>query len=292
MADYEFKYSESFDVTDDVKRAYEKYGFIILRGLMDNEEVAKLTKALVEFGLVEKHSYGLPDQAGREPRMMLWSHPGNDVTGMVPRCEKVVTTCEKLTGGDELYHYHTKIMMKDPKKGGSFEWHQDYGYWYKNGCLAPDLISMFLAIDPCVKENGGLQVLVGSHRLGRIDHSFVEGQQGADKERVEWIKSRCEHLYINLQPGDALLFHCNLLHCSGPNDSEQRRWAFNCSFNKKNNDPVIDHHHPRYTKLDKVPNSAIKECNNFTDFTGKEFLDPATDKTVKAGTKAWEEKKE
>jgi hypothetical protein len=30
-------------------------------------------------------------------------------------------------GGDELYHYHTKIMMKDAKKGGSFEWHQDYG---------------------------------------------------------------------------------------------------------------------------------------------------------------------
>ena len=31
-------------------------------------------------------------------------------------------------GGDELYHYHTKIMMKDPELGGSFEWHQDYGY--------------------------------------------------------------------------------------------------------------------------------------------------------------------
>ena len=34
----------------------------------------------------------------------------------------------QLMGGDEIYHYHTKIMMKEPKIGGSFEWHQDYGY--------------------------------------------------------------------------------------------------------------------------------------------------------------------
>ena len=33
-----------------------------------------------------------------------------------------------------------------------------FSYWYKNGCLAPDLISMFMAMDPCVKENGGLRV--------------------------------------------------------------------------------------------------------------------------------------
>ena len=43
--------------------------------------------------------YGLqlPDKVGREPRLMIWSHPGNDVTGMVPRCEKVSTTCEKVS---------------------------------------------------------------------------------------------------------------------------------------------------------------------------------------------------
>jgi hypothetical protein len=32
----------------------------------------------------------------------------------------------------------------------------------------------------------------------------------------------------------------------------------------------------------QVPNSAIKECRNYVDFTGKEFLDPTIDKTVKS----------
>ena len=33
--------------------------------------------------------------------------------------------------------------------------------------------------------------------------------------------------------------------------------------------------------LKQVPNSAIKDCTNVTDMSGKEFLNPAFDKTVK-----------
>ena len=46
------------------------------------------------------------------------------------------------------------------------------------------------------------QVLVGSHKAGRIDHNFDGGQQGADKERVEHLKKVYEHFQVNLQPGN------------------------------------------------------------------------------------------
>ena len=29
--------------------------------------------------------------------------------------------------GGEIYHYHTKLVMKEARTGGSFVWHQDYG---------------------------------------------------------------------------------------------------------------------------------------------------------------------
>ena len=32
--------------------------------------------------------------------MALWKHPGTDATGMLGRCEKVVTTCEEVTIND------------------------------------------------------------------------------------------------------------------------------------------------------------------------------------------------
>ncbi len=48
----------------------------------------------------------------------------------------MVNSAEKLLGG-EVYHYHSKMIMKDAKVGGAWAWHQDYGYWYQNGVLFP-----------------------------------------------------------------------------------------------------------------------------------------------------------
>ncbi|CAH1802509.1 unnamed protein product, partial [Owenia fusiformis] len=89
--------------------------------------------------------------------------------------------------GGEVYHYHTKLMMKEPHTGGKWNWHQDYGYWYQNGCLFPDMATVFIAIDPSTKSNGCLNVIKGSHKCGRVEHKKVAGQTGADVERVNQI---------------------------------------------------------------------------------------------------------
>ena len=52
--------------------------------------------------------------------------------------------------------------------------------------------------------------------------------------------------YILYIVGDALFFHSNLLHTSNANDSQYRRWAFLCAYNRKSNNPIIEHHHPQY----------------------------------------------
>jgi hypothetical protein len=62
-----------------------------------------------------------------------------------------------------------------------------------------------------------------------------------------------------MEPGDVCFFHCNLLHRSDQNRSENPRWAMICCYNAASNDPYKDSHHPRYTPLDKVDDSKIKE---------------------------------
>ena len=64
----------------------------------------------------------------------------------------------------------------------------------------------------CCKANGCLQVLSGSHRLGRIDHVTFGKQAKADPERLEEAKKAFELVHVEMEPGDALFFHCNLLH--------------------------------------------------------------------------------
>jgi len=178
--------------------------------------------------------------------------------------------------------------MKEPKTGGQFIWHQDYGYWYKNGCLFPDMATVFIAIDPATKQNGCLQVLKGSHRLGRIEHVMIGGQTGADETQVEEAAKLLEKEYVVLNPGDALFFHCNVLHRSDANLSENRRWAFLVAYNRASNNPFKKHHHPNYTKLHVVPDEELVRCENFADFRGKDFMDPRDDDTIRleAQTKA------
>ena len=63
-----------------------------------------------------------------------------------------------------------------------------------------------------VKDNGCLQVLKGSHRLGRINHVLSGEQAGADADFLEAALSRFSLEYVEMEPGDVLFFHCNLLH--------------------------------------------------------------------------------
>jgi len=107
-----------------------------------------------------------------------------------------------------------------------------------------------IAVDRATVENGCLQVLRGSHLMGRIDHGAVGDQTGADPERVEAACERFELVYCTLELGSAIFFHSNLLHRSDQNKSEHPRWGFICCYNTRHNDPYKESRHPRYTPLD------------------------------------------
>jgi ectoine hydroxylase len=251
-------------------RRYEENGFVLAEGFFDREEIGLLRRAAKEDRELDQHSFGKGDGEGGRVRLSLWNHPGDSLYGMFARCESVVNSAEKLLGG-EVYHYHSKMIMKDPKVGGAWTWHQDYGYWYQNGVLFPLLCSASIAMDGATRQNGCLQVVRGSHHLGRIEHILSGDQAGADPERVGEVLKRLEVVYVEMEPGDTLFFHCNLLHRSDQNRSEHARWSMICCYNAARNDPYKESHHPRYTPLHKVPDSMIKE-------TGlRRFADTQTD---------------
>lgn len=280
MAASEYTYTAgSWRVTAAMKKAYEENGYIIVRNMFSKEEVAKVRSALEDPNGIQKFAFSRSDGKSRNLRFVLWNHPGRDVTGVMARTHRVAGTAEELMGGDEMYHYHTKVTMKDARTGGSFSWHQDYGYWYKNGCLYPDLLSVFIPMDDSEKENGCLQVLKGSHRLGRLNHNDLGEQLEADPERVTEASKALEHVYVEMKAGDALFFNCNLLHTSAANNSDRRRWVFIVAYNKRSNNPYKDHHHARYTPMQKVPDAALLECQE-TDLEGKWFMEPGEDYSV------------
>jgi ectoine hydroxylase-related dioxygenase (phytanoyl-CoA dioxygenase family) len=244
-------------LSDQHLAAYTRDGYVILKNLFDAEEIDLLRRAAKEDRQLDEHAFARDDGEGGRVRLSLWNHPGEGIYGMFARCRRVVDSVEQILDG-EAYHYHSKMIMKEPKVGGAWTWHQDYGYWYQNGVLFPDLCSVMIAVDRATQQNGCLQVLKGSHHMGRIDHVLTGQQAGADMERVNAALQRLELVHCEMDPGHALFFHPNLLHRSDQNTSDFPRWTLICCYNAARNDPYKDAHHPRYTPLHKVDDSLVK----------------------------------
>lgn len=266
----------------ELRRAWDEDGYVLIKGLLQEDELKRLEESIASDGGIVSHAYGRDDGMGRRTRMALWNHPGNDVTGMIARVPKVAGIMAELLRG-EVYHYHTKLMMKDARTGGAHLWHQDFGYWANNGCLYPHMGTCFITLDKMDRQNAGLQVLRGSHKLGLLQHHKTAAQAEADPKRLAWaLEAGLEHVHLEMDPGDGLFFHCLTLHTSGQNHSDRRRWCFLVAFNRADNNPMIEHHHPRYTPLQPASDDAIRDpATPLVDAAGKDFMDPADDESVK-----------
>jgi len=266
-------------MTIDRRARFDRDGYVIERGLFDPEEIGLIAAALRDDEEISRRRYGLDDGHGGATDIALWNDVGDDTLGLVPRLARMADTAAELLGG-EVYHYHSKVTTKQPGGGGTWGWHQDYGYWYKNGCLLPDMLSVAIAVSEQTAQNGGLQVLAGSHRCGRIEHLIYGDQTAADQDRVAQLRDRFPLVRFDAEPGDAMFFHCNTLHSSDPNRSDRPREVLLCAYNTAANDPVIEHHHPRYRKLDVVDDSELAKRGLVLGKADREFLDPADDESI------------
>ncbi len=269
----------SFRINDAEVARFHEDGYLVVEGLLNADETSLLQEAARGDSGMRGHAFGVDDRDGNPVKLSLWNHPGDDIYGVVSRSERIVDAMEKLLD-DEVYHYHSKMILKEPRVGGAWEWHQDYGYWYQNGCLYPDMASVVIAIDPQTRENGCLQALRGSHKLGRVEHGLYNGQTCADPERTTEAEKRLELVFCEMAPGDGFFLHGNTLHRSDANVSEKPRWSLICCYNARHNDPYKDSHHPRYTPLSRLPDSAILDMGARVSSSSQEFLDPDDDRTT------------
>lgn len=263
---------------------FHEQGYLIVKSFCSNKEVDKLYSAAIHDTAMRNNALDLNDQMGKKTRLSLWFTPGNDVFGYLTRSEKMINAVHELLGNkSSVCHFHSKLMQKEPKVGGAWEWHQDYGYWYKNQFMYPDqLISVMIALTIANKENGCIQVIKGSHKMGRVNHGFAGEQVGADMEMVKNALQTMEVIYVEIEPGDALFFHSNLLHRSEANVSDDPRWSVISCYNLKSNPAYNEKSKSWKTPVDIVPNEAIlnwdAESLSKADFLKKEN-DPALKNT-------------
>jgi ectoine hydroxylase-related dioxygenase (phytanoyl-CoA dioxygenase family) len=273
----------SFQKLTAAQRAqYDSDGYLIVPNFINQQESDLLYNLATGNDVFRDNAFDLNDQTGKRTKLTLWFTPGDDTFGLLTRSESIVNAVKALVGEGEVCHFHSKLMQKEPQIGGAWEWHQDYGYWYKNGFMYPNaLISVMLALTAATKQNGCLQVLKGSHEFGRIQHNFAGEQQGADMSFVDEAIKLCEKVYVELNPGDMLFFHSNLLHMSEANLSDKPRWSLISAYNLSYNKPFREKSTSCITPVSVVQDNSILESSPRAISIHADFLRKENEITLK-----------
>lgn len=242
------------------KLSYSQNGYVLSKSMFSRDEIKLLMDTAEKDNVIQRHTYGRKDKDGNTTKLALWYSLTDNIYSRFARSKRIITGVKLLLGGEPA-HFHTKLMQKEPMVGGAWEWHQDYGYWYHDGFLYPDMMSVMVALTPADKKNGCLQVIGGSHLMGRIEHGMTGDQKGADMEKVNAALSRLELVYAEMEPGDTLFFHANLLHKSDKNNSTEPRWSLISTFNLLSNRPYKEQNPSCSTAVEEIPDEDILKGN-------------------------------
>ena len=136
----------------------------------------------------------------------------------------------QLLGSEEVVLLEDGAVVKKPVVGGRLAWHQDYAYW---PLASPGAVTCWIALDDAGAENGGMQVAVGSHKLGeKLPVEFGDGSSFMHSERpglgevVPPEEAGLEVAGYELKAGECGFHHALIWHASGPNTSPNPRRGF------------------------------------------------------------------
>jgi phytanoyl-CoA hydroxylase len=195
-----------------VRGRYQQDGYVIFREVLDSDLVAEASDH-VEW-LQKRHPDLRPEQLDTQlvADDPFWVRLVGD--------DRLLDIAQEFIGSN-IALFASHYICKPPFSGQPVLWHQDGAFWP----LEPmEVITLWLAVDRSMPENGCLRVIPGSHRM-----SLQPLRPRDDVENVLESEIAVEHveeehaLDLVLEPGDVSVHHPNIVHASQANTSSLRR---------------------------------------------------------------------
>ena len=130
--------------------------------------------------------------------------------------------------------HHNCMMTKQPQYSTATGWHRDSRYWQ---FARADLVSAWLALGNETVENGCLWVIPGTHKL-TLHEGQLDDVQFLKKDHPDNQDLLKQAVAVPLQQGDVLLFHSQLFHAAGNNQTQQTKFSLVFTYHAADNPPV------------------------------------------------------
>ncbi|MEV8561462.1 phytanoyl-CoA dioxygenase family protein [Streptomyces sp. NPDC051917] len=203
------------------RQRFEEDGFTVVRGLFGPDEIERLCAAFTALhaagpvpGRFEP-SPADPDPLRRYPRVMQ-PHEFEPVAREFLLDARLRAVLEVLFG-EEVLAAQSMFYFKPPGARGQ-ALHQDNFYLRvePGTCVAA-----WVACEPIDRDNGGLEVVPGTHRMDLFCPELADEQLSFAREYVPPPPGLVP-VPVDLAPGDVLFFNGSLVHGSGPNRTADR----------------------------------------------------------------------
>lgn len=183
---------------------------------------------------------------------------------------KVLDVVESFLGSEiRLYpNYTVRAKIPDHPKAVVL-WHQDGGYTAVNSPESAGhavdemrMINVWSPLVPANRQNGCMQFVPGTHKLGVVPHEKHKYYlQIAD----EYLKPReKDAVDIELDPGDIVLFSNLLFHRGLPNHTKAVRWSMDWRYQDATQD-TLRKEKGHIARSRQNPDSAISSAKEWTD---------------------------
>jgi len=135
--------------------------------------------------------------------------------------------------GPDIALFSTHFICKPKGTGRRVPWHEDSSYW--KGTLSPiEVCTVWLAIDPSLRENGCMQIIPRTHREGHkgfSDYDQVDATKNVFPTEIRQTqRDPSKAVFVELQPNQCSLHDGRIIHGSEPNMSDMRRCGYTMRF--------------------------------------------------------------
>jgi phytanoyl-CoA hydroxylase len=224
-------------------QTYEEQGYLRLGKVLSEEEITALTNRIDEIMLGKADiNYGrlmMQREAGEGYEQSVQSLGFKGATLNYRKIQNLEldplflsyiqkslfrSITKKIYGTQKrVACYRAMFMNKPAFHGSSLVYHQDH--W--SHLDRDPLLTVWTALDPATRENGCVQVYPGTHRhLMNPSHpsGFLTNKQ------IEDLTAKKEPVYLEFQPGEAVLLNNWIVHGSEGNRSSKSRRAFSVCY--------------------------------------------------------------
>lgn len=221
-------------------------GYLIKRKLFSMQQCSKLKnkskdildKRITPYELEAELNYpdGPIDRSNNTIRRIKHIYARDQLFSDVASDQNVINIIKQILDTKSLIlsqNHHNCIMTKQPQFSSRTDWHQDIRYW---SFFDNNLVSFWLALTIENKMNGSLNIIPGSHLLDISKKNFdaLLFLKSEDDQNKELLK---KSISVELEIGDAIFFHCNLLHSALSNRTQETKYSIVFTYYSNLNQP-------------------------------------------------------